>query len=85
MMSDPLAFATSKQDRAAIDLDGSGPLPSAISPREAAQHALRLYDRMFFLRVAQTNRAQASLLKTSAITLAESQKLLADVSNLLRR
>jgi hypothetical protein len=40
---------------------------------------------MFFLRVAQTNRAQASLLKTSAITLAESQKLLADVSNLLRR
>lgn len=42
-------------------------------------------DGTVYLRVAQANGALANVMKESAITLAESQKLLAEVDALLRR
>lgn len=73
------------RDSAAIDLGARAPQPCAIRPREAAMRALRIYHRMFFLRVAHADGVQAKLVKSSAIKLDESLKLLAEVSDLLRR
>jgi hypothetical protein len=81
MISDALASESSKQDAADLGVSESQPAPIGA---EAAMQALSIYDRMFFLRVAHSNAAQASLLKSSATKLAESQKLLGEISVLLR-
>lgn len=71
MASDAPAFESGSPDSVAFDPHAYDPTPS-------------WYDT-FFLRRAQARGAQTDLMKSSAIKLAESQKLLAEVDALLRR
>lgn len=71
MASDAPDFRSGHQDRAALDLHDPDPSAS--------------WDITFFARRAQVRDAQTDLIKSSAIKLAESQKLLAQVDALLRR
>ena len=71
MASDAPASASSKPDSVGFD--------SGTHRLQASQA------RNFFLRVGHANGALSDLMKSSAITLAESQKLLAEVDALLRR
>lgn len=71
MASDASGFELSKQHSVALDCP--------------ADHFKASRDRAFFLRVTQSNGVLSDLMKSSAIKLAESQKLLADVDALLRR
>ena len=71
MAPDAPAFESSSPDSVALD-------PYAHDPRAS-------WDHTFFLRRLQARGAQTDLMKSSAIKLAESQKLLAEVDALLRR
>ena len=81
MASNAPAFESSKQDSAAISLEARQPG----GPPEPATTVPRADDRAFFLRVARANNAQADLMNSSVIKLAESRELLAKVADLLRR
>jgi hypothetical protein len=70
MASDASGFNSRNQD-------------GALAPH--APHRYGSRDRIFFRRVVQANGAIIDLMKSSAIKLAESQKLLAEVDALLRR
>lgn len=85
MASGAPAFESSSQDNESV-ARGARP-PSALrgGSRETAMRARRTYDRTFFERVAHANAVQADLMKSSAIKLDESLKLLAEVRDLLRR
>jgi len=71
MASDAPAFESRNPDSVALD-------PHAHDPGASWYHT-------FFLRRARARGAQTDLMKSSAIKLAESQKLLAEVDALLRR
>lgn len=75
MASDGPALESRKQD--------SEPVDRGVRYRSAFRDRGR--DRMFFERVAQSNSVQAALMKSSTIKLDESLKLLAEISDLLRR
>lgn len=56
---------------------------SGSSPSEREARSMN-YDRTFFQRVARENEVQIDLMNRSVVKLAESRKLLAEVSDLLR-
>ena len=70
-----------------VPVGRGAPHPTAFRDRrcETAMRAPSGRDHAFFLRVAHGNDVQAELMKRSVIKLDESLKLLAEVSELLRR
>lgn len=86
MTSDAPASESSKQDSAAV-VGGVPPRLTAFrdSRRETTMRARSAYDCAFFQRVAHGYNVRTALMRSSAIKLEESLKLLAEVSDLLRR
>ena len=85
MTSNASAFESSKQNSVAIEHGVRHPTALRGRRRDTALRAPTAYDRTFFQRVAYANAVQANLMRSSAIKLEESLKLLAEVSDLLRR
>ena len=84
MAFDASAIDSNKHGSVAID-GGVHLTASRDRRRPTALPAGTADDRAFFRRVAHTNAMQTKLMKSSTINLAESMKLLAKISDLLRR
>jgi hypothetical protein len=82
MAPDRLALQSSTHDSV---VRGRSAGAATVLPEPRRQAARRADDRAFFDRVARTNRAQSDLIQGSVVKLAESQKLLAEINDLLRR
>jgi hypothetical protein len=85
MASDASAFDSNKGASVALDGGVHHLTTSGGRRRATAVPGRTAYDSAFFLRVAHANAVQTRLMKSSTIKLAESLKLLAEVTDLLRR